>query len=477
MIAATFVSAVALITAASSEAIELNKIGSFDSPVYLDQPDGKRQPLFVVSQDGVIFARAKGSSEWRRFLDVSDKIVAGGEQGLLGLAFAPNYQKSRQFYINYTNESGDTRIVAYKRSKNSKTKANPRSARILLRIDQPYSNHNGGQLITDNSGRLLVFTGDGGAGGDPENRAQNKESLLGKILRIKPKPGARGRPYRIPGSNPYVGSSGRDEIFALGLRNPWRDSLQDGWLQIGDVGQGEHEEVNFIRYSEAAGANFGWSRFEGDEIYNPSISAPGARSPQFTYPHSGGRCSITGGYTAGPGSGLGSDQGRYFYADFCDGKIHSLRRDAGSNAQIAASERSEGLTVSALSSFGQDSSGRIYALSLSGDVYRLEPSPAPSRLQVREQEFSLTLSRASVPSGDVIIQTVNSGEDDHDLVGELVAPSGEAPAGSVSDFEIPTQHSGDVTDTHLDLAPGEWRLWCDIPGHREAGMESTLQVG
>lgn len=466
-----------LIVAARADAasgpanLKATEIGSFSDPVGIVQPPGKT-PLLVVEQTGKIKARTKAG--WKTFLDLSNDISCCGEQGLLGLAFPPDYQRTRRFYVNYTDRDGDTRIVEFKRAKGTQTHSNGTSRRQIMRIDQPYSNHNGGSLAFDRNGSLYIGLGDGGSGGDPENRAQNLNSKLGKILRINPKPkrsknGKRIiRAFSVPRSNPFVGRAGDDTIYSYGLRNPWRFSIDysrgDGpYLVIGDVGQNDWEEVDYLPLTDANGANFGWSRYEGFQTYDDSRSAPDAIFPIHVYSHSDGRCSITGGHVVSdPDSRL---YRRYLYADFCAGTVRSFIPN-GDRAVI--NDRSEGLNVGLISSFGVDRAGRSYVSSLNGGVYRID-EVAPARLQVQESEWDLTLSRAVVEPGQVIVEAVNNGEDPHDL--KLVREgSGEEP------LDLGGLTPGEIRAATFGLAAGSWKLYCSLPGHEALGMSATLAV-
>jgi glucose/arabinose dehydrogenase len=360
-------------SASAGGPIELTEIGSFEAPLYVAQPPGS-DDLYVVEQGDRILRLAPGGST-SPFLDVSGEITVGGEQGLLSVAFPPDFESSGLLYVDYTDTAGDTRIVEY-RSPDGGASADPGSARELLRIPQPFSNHNGGQLEFDSDGLLYIGMGDGGGFGDPDRNAQDLGSLLGKILRIDPRPeggksGMSGMPYAIPPGNPFADTPGaRPEIFSFGLRNPWRFSFdrETGALAIGDVGQDSREEVDLTVAGRASGANFGWSAFEGDERFNEDQQAPDAIPPVLTYANDGEDCSVTGGYVARDPD-LPSLEGRYVYGDFCAGELRSFTARPGSPANDDASL---GLRVENLSSFGEDRAGHLYATSLNGPVYRLD---------------------------------------------------------------------------------------------------------
>jgi glucose/arabinose dehydrogenase len=352
--------------------VKLTKLGDFDQPLYVTQPGGDTSDLFVVERTGAIRVIHNGKVFSHPFLDVGDLITtADQEQGLLSMAFAPDYRSSGRFYVYYTNPSGNIRIVEYRRSSDDPLRADPGSAREVLGIPHSdYSNHNGGLLVFGPDGYLYAGVGDGGGGGDQDRRAQDLGTLLGKILRIDPLQQG-GEPYGIPKGNPFVGRAGaRPEIFEYGLRNPWRfsfDPAKDAEL-IGDVGQDNFEEVDYLPRGRQAGANLGWSAFEAYSRYNKDQSAPGAIPPIFAYSHSGGGCSITGGYVIRDRR-LPTLYRRYLYGDFCLGELHSLIPALPS----ARDDKPLGLKVPALSSFGEDSAGHVYATSLSGPVYRLDP--------------------------------------------------------------------------------------------------------
>jgi len=343
----------------------LVRFGSFDSPVLVTAPTGDRSRVFVVEKGGRIKVVRNGRRS--NFLDLSGDVSNGGEQGLLSMAFAPDYASSGKFYVNFTDRSGNTRIQEFTRSSNP-NRADKSSRRPLMTIEQPYENHNGGMLAFGPDRMLYIGTGDGGSGGDPENRAQNMNSLLGKMLRIDPNP-ASGRPYTSPESNPFVGREGRDEIYSFGLRNPWRFTFDraTGDLYIADVGQGEFEEVNFNTRGNGKGVDYGWSCFEGRARFESSRSCPDPVGPKLTTSHSAGNCSITGGVVVRSG-GPPSLKGRYLHGDFCLGRIYSVKI----TSQGATGNRPIGVKrVNSLSSFGEDAKGRVYAMSLEGPVYRI----------------------------------------------------------------------------------------------------------
>jgi glucose/arabinose dehydrogenase len=348
--------------------LRLQRIGTFSDPVYVTAPPGDRHRVFVVEQGGHVRIARDGKTLPRPFLDVSDRITAGGERGLLSLAFAPDYASSGRFYVYYTATNGDIKIVEYRRA--SADRADHGSARLVLSQSHPVSNHNGGLVLFGPDRLLYTGLGDGGGGGDLHGRrgnGQNLGTLLGKILRIDPRPSG-GRPYRVPRSNPFVGRRGaRPEIWAYGLRNPWRFTFAPatGNLVIADVGQNAVEEVSIVR---GKGANLGWRVFEGRSRYTAGESAPGAVPPVIQRFHSDGNCSITGGVVVRDPV-LSALRGRYVFGDYCRGVIESARL-RGTKARDVRETR---LHVSQLSSFGEDGRRRVYVTSLDGPVYRLAP--------------------------------------------------------------------------------------------------------
>lgn len=351
--------------------IVLTEIGSFSEPVYITQPPGERSDLYVVERGGQIRVVQDGETLPAPFLDVGSLLETGyEEQGLLSMAFAPDYKSSGRFYVYYTDTEGDIQIVEYSRSADDPLRADPDSDRKLLSIEHSENeNHNGGLLLFGPDEMLYAGIGDGGAGGDPERNGQDLSTLLAKMLRIDPSPRG-GEPYGIPADNPFVGRQGaRPEIFEYGLRNPWRfsfDSANDALL-IGDVGQDEFEEVDYLLPAEQPGANLGWSAFEGDARFNDDEQAPGAVPPILAYGRDGG-CSITGGYVVRDPA-LESLYGRYLYGDYCVGDLRSFIPSAAE----AKDDKELGESIPALSSFGEDSAGHVYVTSLEGPVYRIDP--------------------------------------------------------------------------------------------------------
>ncbi len=343
--------------------LRLRRVGTFDSPVYVTSPPGDRRRLFVVEQGGAVRVMRDGRTLSRPFLDLRGRISAGGERGLLSLAFAPDYARSGRFYVYYTARDGAIRIVEYRRR--SAERARRGSARVVLSQPHPAGNHNGGLVLFGPDGMLYAGLGDGGGAGDQDNNAQNLGTVLGKIIRIDPRRRG-GRAYRVPSSNPFVGRSGaRPEIYAYGLRNPWRFAFTpSGDLVVADVGQNEVEEVSIVR---RAGANLGWRVYEGRGRYTGG-TASNHLPPVLERSHSAGNCSITGGVVVRDPV-LSSLRRRYVFGDFCRGQLESARMVGGR----ARSARGHSVSVDQLSSFGVDGRQRVYATSLSGPVYRLVP--------------------------------------------------------------------------------------------------------
>ena len=389
--------------------LTLKKIGRFKEPVYLSQPPGSDNLLFIVEKRGKVVVLKDGEEQKHAFLDLQGKVKddgKGGEQGLLSIAFAPDYQDSGLSYVAYTDNHDALRVVEYRHRAGDELRADKQSARPVLKIPEPTTKHHGGLLLFGPDKYLYIGSGDGGPSGDPGNVAQDKRVLLGKILRIdpgtravapeprpqqkKPKPGSKARrkgkagrgvavsttAYTVPRDNPYVGRPGRDEIFAYGLRNPWRFSFDraTGNLTIGDVGDDRFEEVDILPAAKARGANFGWSGFEGNYELKPGVVRRSRTvQPVLSYPHGPG-CAVTGGYVARDPrlSRIAGREitGRYIFGDYCTGRLFAFRITPKGRGK----ERSFRFKVPYLSSFGEDRAGRIYLLSRAGPVYRLDPA-------------------------------------------------------------------------------------------------------
>lgn len=360
----------------SAEAARLAHVANFNSPIYATSAPGDGRRLFVVERGGTIRVLVDGRKLQKPFLRIPGGVSTDGERGLLSMAFAPGYRQNRRLYVFYTTPGGDLRVDEFRRTARSPNRARRDSRRRVIQIEHSArANHNGGQLQFGPDGRLYISTGDGGGAGDPNRNGQNIRSLLGKILRIDPRPRA-GRPYTSPQGNPFVGRGGRDEIFALGLRNPFRFSFdrRSGALAIGDVGQRRFEEVNYRLRTQRPGANFGWNCFEGRNRYEGApagceLSFGRHVRPVLQRSHTAGDCSVIGGYVARHRS-LGPLRGRYVYGDFCTGVLRSarLRVDgAVGNRRVPGAELPPGSLVS----FGEGAGGRMYVVSRSGPVYQL----------------------------------------------------------------------------------------------------------
>jgi glucose/arabinose dehydrogenase len=345
--------------------VRLEQVGEkFRSPVHLTSPAGDSR-LFVVEQAGRIRVIRNGSVLPQPFLDIASRVRSGGEQGLLSVAFDPNYRSNGYFYVNFTDRSGDTRIERFKVSSNADV-ADPQSSKLVLGIDQPYSNHNGGLVMFGPDGMLYIGMGDGGSGGDPHRNGQSRQTLLGKMLRID----VSSDPYRIPPDNPYAnGSGGKREIWAIGMRNPWRFSFDraNGLLYIADVGQNEFEEVN-VAPANRAGLNYGWNIMEANKCFRATTcDRTGLEIPAVTFNHSGGACSVTGGHVY-RGRKIPAIAGHYFYSDYCAGWLRSFRYQNGKPVDAREWKMDD---IGHVVSFGEDSAGELYILSESGKVYRI----------------------------------------------------------------------------------------------------------
>ncbi len=347
----------------------LEQIGEFDSPVYVENAPGARKLLFVVEQPGTVRVLRKRRTLNRPFLDISDNVTYSGEQGLLSIAFDPGYDDNRRFYLYYVDTNGDIRVDSMRRKRRDPTRADPDSRRRLIVIPHPVNaNHDGGQLQFGPDGRLYLGTGDGGSAGDPPGNAQNPETLLGKLLRLEPR---RKRGYQLPATNPFVGGPGRDEIYSLGLRNPYRFSFDSatGDLWIADVGQNAWEEIDHVSLEAARAANFGWDHFEGTHEFEGDAQNPpaGYVPPVHEYSSSLGNCAVTGGFVSHDPH-VPALAGRYLYADYCAGVLRSL--DAGA-ANPSATDAPTGIELSSPSGFGEGARGELYITSLDGPVYRI----------------------------------------------------------------------------------------------------------
>jgi hypothetical protein len=340
-----------------------------DEPVFVTAPAGDPR-LFVVEKTGRVRIVRNDTVLAGVFLDLSTQVSGGGEQGLLSLAFHPDYAQNGRVYASYTNRAGDTRVVRYTVSADPE-RVDPSTADTVLALAQPYANHNGGLVAFGPDGFLYVGLGDGGAAGDPLRAGQDLGNLLGKLLRLDVD---RASGYGIPAGNPFVGQSGaRGEIWSYGLRNPWRFAFDrlTGDLYIADVGQGQWEEIDVAEAADGAGrgVNYGWNVMEGAHCYAAATcSTTGLTLPLVEYSHAEG-CSVTGGYVY-RGSAVTTLRGHYFYADYCAGWIRSFRVASG----VATDARDWTGTLDAggqISSFGEDAAGELYVMTLGGRVWRI----------------------------------------------------------------------------------------------------------
>jgi glucose/arabinose dehydrogenase len=345
----------------------LETVAKVSQPVALTvAPGDATKRLFVVDKGGRIRIVRDGAVLPEPFLDLSRSVSDGSEQGLLGLAFHPGYAENGRFVVNYTDKAGDTRVVEYKVAAGTPDRADPASARELLKIDQPYSNHNGGDVRFGPDGKLYIGTGDGGSANDPHKNGQNRKSLLGKMLKLD-----------VDAATPTA------EVVAIGLRNPWRYAFDPKTrdLYIADVGQNKWEEVNVVSLAALAGANFGWNVLEGAHCFSGNCDQPGLSRPVVEYDHGAG-CSITGGAVY-RGKALPELDGIYFYADYCTALLRGFRWRDGKvvdhwDWKPALDPRS---SLSQITSFGEDADGELYVLSQGGNIYKIvraagKPTPA-----------------------------------------------------------------------------------------------------
>ncbi|AZA93398.1 Quinoprotein glucose dehydrogenase B precursor [Chryseobacterium nakagawai] len=360
----------------NAQSINLEEFATgLTSPVEITNANDSR--LFVVQQNGMIkIVQPNGAINATNFLDIAPKIVYGGERGLLGLAFHPQYSTNGYFFVYYNNTAGNIVLARYSVNSTNPDIADPNSEKILLNIPKPFANHNGGSIHFAPDGKLWIVTGDGGSGGDPNNNAQNKNSLLGKMLRIDVN-ATDPNPYNIPSDNPFAGAGvdGADEIWAYGLRNAWKFSfdLTTGNAMIADVGQGAIEEINKMPITQG-GINYGWRCYEGNSAYN-TAGCPAQSSMTFpiaVYDHSGGKCSITGGYVY-RGTQYPSLQGKYFFADYCSDQIGILATD--NSITWTSSYSGNGF-----SSFGQNSQKDLFVAAVTaGKIFKITSGTLDTR--------------------------------------------------------------------------------------------------
>jgi glucose/arabinose dehydrogenase len=341
------------------------------NPLDLQVAAGDRERLYVAEQGGRVRVVRGGQVQPTPFLDISGRIASGGERGLLGLAFHPQFASNRRFFVNYTDRAGDTHVAEFRAA--SPDAADPATERTLLFVEQPFANHNGGGLAFDASGRLLIGLGDGGSGGDPLGNGQSLDTLLGKILRIDVD---AGEPYGIPSDNPFRSTAGaRPEIWSFGLRNPFRFAVDPptGDLYVADVGQNRVEEIDVGLGSRGGGENYGWNVLEGSECYSPpsGCDRAGLTPPVYEYRQPEG-CSVIGGVVY-RGCRMPDLAGTYFFGDFCSGFVRSFRLAGGQASDVR--DWTGGLRgVDSPAAFGRDSDGELYVVDYDGEVYRLEPA-------------------------------------------------------------------------------------------------------
>jgi glucose/arabinose dehydrogenase len=336
--------------------VRLQEVARLESPVGMALRKGD-DGIYLIEQPGRVRVLRDGRIDPNPVLDLTSQIRSGGEQGLLGIAFSPS---GDFLYLDYTDLNGDTHIAEFAVRGG---RPDPSSQRNVITIDQPYANHNGGQLAFGPNGGLYVALGDGGSAGDPHGNGQNLDALLGKILRIDPRPSG-GRPYGIPRDNPFVNRSGaRPEIWDFGLRNPWRFSFDPATkdLWIADVGQGTWEEIDH-EPAGRGGRNYGWNRLEGDHRFEGD-APPGAVAPVLEYNHDGGACTVIGG-SVYRGDAIPDLRGAYLYGDYCLGSVKAVPASGGSSRDL-------GINVPSLTSFGTDQQGELFALSGAGQVFRI----------------------------------------------------------------------------------------------------------
>ena len=360
----------------SSIAVKLQPITTvLSAPVFMTAPPADNNHLFIVEQGGTIkiFDVSNQSLLSTPYLNLIGAITSGGERGLLGMVFHPDYTNNGRFYVYYTDTAGNIAIAEYMRSANDPNQADPAQVSLLQSIPHPsFDNHNGGMLAFGPDGCLYAGVGDGGGGGDPNNNAQNTASRLGKLLRLDPDTGG---PCTNGITNPFVLGGGAPEIWSYGLRNPWRFSFdrQTGDLYIADVGQGAREEVD-VALSPNPGrqSNYGWRLMEGFLCFNPAsnCNSGGLTLPVLDYPHTGGACSIIGGFVY-RGTAIPALNGTYFYADLCAGFVRSFRY---SNAQVTDQFEWSSLSPgTSITSFGEDAQGELYIMTLGGGLWRISP--------------------------------------------------------------------------------------------------------
>jgi glucose/arabinose dehydrogenase len=456
-----------VVPAALAEAASLNLrtvLERLDRPVALAHAGDGSGRLFIVQQGGQILIYDGSGLRQAPFLDVSSLVSCCSERGLLGLSFHPQYETNGLFYVNYTDVRGDTQIVRYRVSSDPDV-ADPGSGELLLAVDQPFANHNGGELAFGPDGKLWIGMGDGGSAGDPQNRAQDGGTLLGKMLRLDVD---AAFPYAVPADNPFLSDLAvRGEIWALGLRNPWRFSFDrlTGDLFIADVGQNAIEEVNFEPAGSPGGRNYGWRRMEGSQCFNPPSDCHDGSLilPILEYSHAEG-CSVTGGYRY-RGAEMPEHAGTYFFGDFCSGNIW------GATVDEATGVWSRTLlldTPISLTTFGEDENGELYAASLEGALFRLHGE---------------VFCEGESTEDEVIFEIVN--RSDRTVVAEAVLIH-KAPGGSRTRLArtvdgalpLPARFSMDVLSLSSSAPKGTYLLECTFTEPSTGGRiaKSTRSV-
>lgn len=422
------------------------------NPVEITNANDSR--LFVVQQNGIIkIIQPNGTINSADFLNISSKITFGGERGLLGLAFHPQYSTNGYFFVYYNNTAGNIVVARYSVSSTNPNIANAASEKIILNIPKPFDNHNGGSIHFAPDGNLWIVTGDGGSGGDPNNNGQNKNSLLGKMLRIDVNSTAA---YNIPTGNPFVGIDGADEVWSYGLRNAWKFSfdLTTGNAMIADVGQGAIEEINKMPIATTA-LNYGWRCYEGNNAYNTSGCAASSTMtfPVAVYDHSGGKCSITGGYVY-RGTASPSLQGKYFFADYCSQQIGTL----DTNNVITWSSAFSGNNFS---TFGEDNLKELYVAAVNnGKIYKI----TTSTLGTQENVFNGVRIYPNPASERVFVEGIRS----ENTTIKLISTEGKI---GIDNVKLDSENSFDITG----IIPGVYYLNIKSGDFKEYSQKLIIQ--
>lgn len=422
------------------------------NPVEITNANDSR--LFVVQQNGIIkIIQPNGTINAADFLNISSKITFGGERGLLGLAFHPQYSTNGYFFVYYNNTAGNIVVARYSVSSTNPNIADAASEKIILNIPKPFDNHNGGSIHFAPDGNLWIVTGDGGSGGDPNNNGQNKNSLLGKMLRIDVNSTAT---YNIPTGNPFVGIDGADEVWSYGLRNAWKFSfdLTTGNAMIADVGQGAIEEINRMPIATTA-LNYGWRCYEGNNAYNTSGCAASSTMtfPVAVYDHSGGKCSITGGYVY-RGTASPSLQGKYFFADYCSQQIGTL----DTNNLITWSSAFSGNNFS---TFGEDNLKELYVAAVNnGKIYKI----TTSTLGTQENVFNGVRIYPNPALERVFVEGIRS----ENTAIKLISTEGKI---AIDNIKLDSENSFDITA----ITPGVYYLNIKSGDFKEYSQKLIIQ--